>query len=357
MSCTTLTGLNRSNSLATVTLPVVGNTGTVSTKATTAGSGSTASTTSTATVQGVNLLDGAVVAEAVTTTATARDEAGTQSSSGETTFAGLTVAGRSFAANVPVNTRIPLVVGGTRVGTVTLNQQVKSTLNGVHAISIRGISISLLAGNPFGVPGSTSVFVGGVNASVTTPRIGRSGGSGWGVSATALDGTAAIGRQPHIGVPCFGGSRTGSLATITREPLVTTGTTSVLAVGSGSATTATSRVVTSIAKPSILGGLISADSLVSEAHAVRTSSGTIATGDRSKFVGLSIAGLPSITDSVAPNTVIDVPGLGTVTLHKVVKTSRGIEIVMIEIKLSESIAGLPTGSVVQLAGANATVIT
>lgn len=356
ITCTTTTGLTRTNTVATVNLPVVGSVGAVSTKVTTEGTGDTRSTTSESKTAGVNLLGGAIVADAVHVKSGATSVAGVNSGTNSTTFAGLNILGRAFSADVPANTRVNLDVGGTRVGVVILNMQTRTMRNGLFNSSTRGITITLLAGNPYGLPGSTSIYIGGTNAAVSTPRTARSGGHGFGVTATALNGTALVGRQPSVGVPCFGGVATGTLATITRDPLISTGTTKVTTSSSGNATTATSKVVTEIAAPRILGGLISADALVAEAQTTRTATGFTGTADRSRFVGLKVLGLPLVTDNVKPNTTLDVPGLGSVTFHKVVRSARGIQVIMLEIKLSESIAGLPTGTVVQVAGANTYII-
>ncbi|KGN39637.1 hypothetical protein N803_03535 [Knoellia subterranea KCTC 19937] len=77
--------------------------------------------------------------------------------------------------------------------------------------------------------------------------------------------------------------------------------------------------------------------------------------DRSKFVGLKVAGFPVITSTVAPNATIEILGVASVTFHKSVRTTRGLEVVMLEIRLAKTIAGLPTGTLVQVAGANAAV--
>ncbi|MFC7489766.1 MULTISPECIES: choice-of-anchor P family protein [unclassified Knoellia] len=356
ITCTTVTGLTRTNTVATATLPGVGQAGGVNTKVTTSISGETRSTTSTSTVTGVNLLNGAVVAEAIAVSATASSTGGVATTSGSTTLTGLKVGGTSVAVDVAPNSRIALNVGGQRVGTVILNHQVRSTANGINNISVRGIYITLFATNPFGLPASTAIYIGGVNAAVTTPRVAFSGGSGWGLSASALNGTAVVGRQPHVGVPCFGGTARGSLATITRDPLVSTGNTQVTTFSAGTSTTATSKVVSSVAQPSILGGLITADAIVAEAQTTRTATGFIGTADRSKFVNLQVAGLPLITSDVRPNTTINLPGLGSVTFRKVTRTPTGIQVVMLEITLSSSIAGLPTGTIVQVAGADTKVL-
>lgn len=353
IDCTSATGQTRTNTLPTVTLSVVGRVGAITTKVTTA----TTSTAATARTAGVNLLGGALVADAVTVSATAATNSGVGSGTSSTTFAGLKILGRSFSASVAPNTQVALDVAGKRVGTVTLNYQTKGlNASGVYRAYTRGIVVSLLAGNPFGLPGSTVVYIGSASAGVTTAaRAGTNGGFGWGISATALNGAAVIGRQPNVPVSCYGGTATGTIANVTRALLISTGTTTVTTTAVNTPTATSTRVVSSVAAPRILAGLISADALIADAQAVRQSNGTVVTTDRSRFVGLKVAGLPLITSTVAPNTKVAVPGLGSVTFRKTVKTTQGLEVVMLEITLSSSIAGLPTGTVVRVAGANASV--
>lgn len=354
IACTSTTGLTRTNSLPTVTLPVVGKVGAVSTRVTTSAPASTTATSQTASV---NLLGGAVVANAVSVSATASNSGSSPTGSGTTTFAGLKVLGQSISATVAPNTKIFLDVAGTRVGTVILNYQGRGTTNNVYTSSTRGIVITLLAGNPYGLPASTGIYVGGANAGVTsTPKAATNGGSGWGLTATALNGTAVIGRQPHVGVPCYGGSASGTIANVTRDLLLSTGTTTVTATSTNTATTATTKVVSSVAAPQLLAGLISADAIIAESQAALKSDGTIGVADRSKFVGLRVLGFPAIDADVAPNTTIEIPVLGSVTFHKTVRTTKGLEVVMLEVKLNQVIAGLPTGTLIQVAAANASVL-
>jgi len=348
LSCTTATGQARASALPVANLPVAGTVGTLYTRVTTA----TTSTTALSRTGGVNLLGGAVVADAVQAYSAAGAKAGVGSGTGSTTFVGLKILGQSIAASVAPNTQVALNVAGKRVGTVTLNFQSKGTVNGVYRSYTRGIVISLLAGNPFGLPGATTITVAAAHAGITTaPRLATNGGSGWGVYASALNGAALVGKQPNVPVACYGGSASGSVVTVSRPPLISTNTTYVKTT----ALSNTTRVVSSVAAPRILSGLLSADAIVADTQVVLQSNGTTTAADRSKFVGLKVAGLPLITSSVAPNTKVNVLGLGEVTFRKTTRTATGLQVVMLEIKLSQSIAGLPTGTIVQVAGANATI--
>ncbi|ASN39645.1 hypothetical protein CGQ24_11870 [Arthrobacter sp. 7749] len=77
--------------------------------------------------------------------------------------------------------------------------------------------------------------------------------------------------------------------------------------------------------------------------------------DTSTFTNLRIVGLPAINASVAPNTVIQVPGLGKVTLHKVSKSSTAIAVTMVEIVLNKAVGTLPVGSTIQIGYSNSSV--
>ncbi|KGN39638.1 hypothetical protein N803_03540 [Knoellia subterranea KCTC 19937] len=104
------------------------------------------------------------MADAVSVYSSAKSTSGVGSGTGATTFAGLKILGRSIAVNVAPNTQVALDVAGKRVGTVTLNQQSKGTRDGVYRSYTRGIVISLLAGNPFGLPGSTVIYISAAHA-------------------------------------------------------------------------------------------------------------------------------------------------------------------------------------------------
>ncbi|MGH3155845.1 MAG: choice-of-anchor P family protein, partial [Streptosporangiaceae bacterium] len=64
-------------------------------------------------------------------------------------------------------------------------------------------------------------------------------------------------------------------------------------------------------------------------------------GDHSSFVGLSVAGHPAIGDKVPANTKLSLAGIGTLWLHRVLRTSRGITVIMVQ--LDVTVTGNPFG--------------
>ena len=73
----------------------------------------------------------------------------------------------------------------------------------------------------------------------------------------------------------------------------------------------------------------------------------------SKFVGLKVSGHPDIHDNVPPNTKVTIAGLGTLWLHRVIKTDSYIEVRMIELVVSEANKyGIKVGTDVRIANAH-----
>jgi hypothetical protein len=84
-----------------------------------------------------------------------------------------------------------------------------------------------------------------------------------------------------------------------------------------------------------------------------TPAGYTVTGG-SGLLNVVIGGSPINLDA-APNTVINLLGLGTVTINKQVRTARGISVIAIDIVVGKAQSGLPVGAEVQLAVSTASV--
>ena len=123
------------------------------------------------------------------------------------------------------------------------------------------------------------------------------------------------------------------------------------------ATTATIQDTSTITGLNLLDGLITATTVKAVANVAATASSITADPNGSIFANLKIAG-NAISANVAPNTVIALPGLGSVTLKKVRRsggfTSLGrivVQMLVVDIAQSNSL-GLPVG--VQIVVASAT---
>lgn len=358
ISCTTAFGRTTVGSAAAGDVPQ-GSVGATRTSASTSKGTAGHSSRGTSTTSGVNLLRGLVHADQVTSTSSAvRAAAGSFSGSNQSQLVGLTVGGkavnRSPAPNSTITLRTP---GGAPFANVYLNQQSKAVVGNELRVATTALRVVVTGSNSLGLPIGSRMDVGVSRATITGPVSGLVGGFGYATSASYPDGAASSSRTALAGVPCTGGSGQATLATATVPGVVSTGTTATDVLSTITSTSRRSYARNTINAPRVLGGLVNADSVVAETSARQSSAGAApAFADTSRFVGLRIPGLPAISSSVRPNTVLTVPGLGRVTLHKVVRTPSSIEVVMVEIVTDRVRGSLPTGSVVRIGSSVTSVL-
>ncbi|AKU16971.1 hypothetical protein VV02_15735 [Luteipulveratus mongoliensis] len=349
VSCTSLAGLTRKNSVASLNLPGVLTGGAVSTtsKSISDARGRTAEATST--VGAINLLKGAVTAKALSTKASSTVSlAGAASGTNSMTLVGLTIGGRTVGADVSPNTTLALNVGGKPLAKVVINEQGKTTVNGLVRAYTRALHVTVNAKNTLGLPIGAEIVVGQSSAALNAVPAGFATGNGYALKATLLNGTVKSGPHAYMSVPCAGGAAHNSTADGSVPGLVSAGVTTVDTKSTTVPSTKTD-VNSTIASASVLGGLVKATGIKAETSASRLAPmSPVVTTDTSKFLSVKVAGLPAITGAVAPNTKVRVPGLGSVTFHKVEKTATGIRVTMVYIVLEKLLGNLPTNSVVEL---------
>lgn len=108
-------------------------------------------------------------------------------------------------------------------------------------------------------------------------------------------------------------------------------------------------MISNVASVGVLANLIKVTGLVADTTTTRASKLAPAHfSDQSKFASLSVASLPKINVNVAPNTAVNLAGLGKVTFHKRVSTPTGIQVTMIYVVLGKALGGLPTGKVLEI---------
>lgn len=303
---------------------------------------------STSQIAGVNLLGGLISATTLkTVTSSTYTPAKTSYGTNSTTVAGLKIAGRTFPLGAAPNTTIALTLGGKPLAKVVLNEQYKATVNGLVNATTTALHLTISASNTLGLPIGTNVYIGRSYAALKATPAGFATGSAYG-TRTTVAGAVKSGPTALAGVACDGGDRTASIASSAVPGLVNLG-----AVKSTTSSVTTPKLTSSatnqITGLGVLGSLISARAITASTTTSRSSfTAPATTTDTSKFAGLKIAGVPVITDSVRPNTTINLASLGTVTLHKVTKTALGIRVVMISITLNKTLGSLAKGTVVEI---------
>lgn len=309
------------------------------------------------TVAEAKLLGGLVTAGAITSKSSAKKSTtGAFSGTNQTTIANLKVMGASMGANPAPNTTIELKdpLRGS-IGKVTLNGQEKRLVSGTYQVITTAMRIQILKAGLPKLNLGTDIRLGVSVARLTPPAGGYLTGSGFSTKASLLNGVVGSGASAYVPVNCVGGTSTANLA----------GANIPAVLAAGAATTHTTGTLTPALKTSVtntltglnvLGGLITADAIKAQTSASRApSGGTVTRTDTSTFTNLKIKGFAAVNASVAPNTVLQVPGLGKVTLHKVVKTSTSVTVTMIEIVTTQAFGSLPTGSKIQIGYSNSGV--
>lgn len=357
ISCTGATGKTSSNTASALTVPAVGNVGTATTSVKTLLTTTGKRIESKSTINGTNLLGGLITAGAITSESSAdKDTAGAFAGTNKTTIADLKVLGVAVGANPGANTVLDLsvpLVGS--VGKITLNGQDKRLVNGVYQVSTTALRVEVLKTGLPGLKVGTDINLGVSTATLPPAQPGYFAGGGFSTKAILANGLLNSGPTALAYVRCGGGTTSAKVAGTNIPGLVT----------GGASTTTTNGVLTpqpkstvtnSLAGLNVLNGLIQADAIKAETSATLAPGATAAAvTDTSTFTNLRIAGLPAINASVAPNTVVQVAGLGQVTLHKVSKSSTAIVVTMIDVVLSQPIGALPTGSRIQIGYSNSGV--
>ena len=345
-------GASRTGTVLTVNAPPIVTTGVINTSA----SSSATAATATADVHQVNLLAGLITADEVKAVSTT-SENGTilSSSAAGSNFINLVIAGNSISSTPPPNTVINFPFGH-----VVLNEQILTTKAGLAGLTVNMIHVYITASNPLNLPANTQIIVADANSGLT-----QAGGP------AVVDGTA-YGTRVNVGniirstptapvsVPCLGTNGkviTNSILSVNLSPLATSGTVTDTAEGNVMATAAQSQTTSTVQALNLLNKTVAADVIHAVASASTNDGVFFQFSDNgSSFTNLTVAGHPEINASVAANTQVNLAGLGTLYLHRVITTKNYIEVRMIELVITQqNVLGIPIGTDIRVADASASL--
>lgn len=349
-------GSRRSNSTAAVS--VAGGavkTGAVQTSTVATKTETTTSLHSWARTANVDVLSGLVHIDAVTTNMyTTGTTSGTITTSANTQFAGIHIAGVKLPLNIPKNYQVTI----PGVANVQMNWS-QSTHDGSGSANI-GWALSLTLLEPRqGMPANVTILLNPETQflSNTVPSPGAVlYGMAYGTQAKVAAGDLArieSGPTAFIGTP-FDSSHNKTL-------LRTTATVNVPGVLTTGAVTTTStsdkdtlgnayiRNTSQVAGLNLLGGLVKATAIKVVAYG-RMQDGVWTRSLKMTTVNLVIAG-HAIPVDVGPNTTINVAGLGKVVINARSSnpTTHSNEIAAVRITLGTPKGNLPVGAVIELA--------
>lgn len=350
IACTQTTGITRTNAVASANLGAAGTLGVINTRASTAALVTGYRAGSRSVVETASLLGGAITADTIDSTAYANNLGGTLTSYGKATLTNLKVLGVSVGANPAPNTKI--ILPGT--GYVILNAQVETkTATRVQHYSY-GIRVSITqAGNPYGLAVGTELYIAKAAGVLTTPLAGLLGGNAYGSQVT-VGTTLYSGPTSNVSVPCDGGYKTNTTAAVSLPGVATLGAVNTLGAGFSSASTLSARTRAEVASANLLAGKVTATVIVAATRAVRRYTGVATTEDTSSLGSLKVLGV-TVAVTGQPNQLVTVPGIGTLTVHKRTQTSSRIDVVMLELRITQSGQALPIGTVIRIARSSSSV--
>jgi hypothetical protein len=345
--CTEETGMSNSNSVTTVSLPPLASTGVVDTSVSSvAGASGATSSTAISTVNGLSLLGGLASADVVQSESNAVSSSGVFSTNSTgTTFTNAKVLGNPVSVNVAPNTRVNL----PGLGFVILNEQFSKVTSSRATLTVNAIHITVSEANKLGLPVGTQLIVAHAESS-TLVNEGLLSGIGYGSAVSA--GSIKSGPSAAVYLGCTGTNdvvETNEVAAVDVPGVLDTGVVHTTAEGSVTSTGASGKITASVAGANLLSGLVSATTITADASASITGGTLSLSSAGSLFAGLAVAGHPEVSANPAPNTKVSITGLGTLWLHRVIRTSDSIEVRMVELVVdTENSFGLPVDSEIRI---------
>ncbi len=280
---------------------------------------SSARVMNTSTVTGLSALDGAITADAIKAVANTNATASTLKSTPKgSEFVNLRIAGQRIRADVAPNTRVALPGVGH-----ALLKSVKKGGNGetLSTITVDMLTVVVRKNNEFDLPVGARLVVAHAQS-----RFSRSepdvivGGQAY--AANALATTPAfmnrVGKAAFVAIGCEGTrgkTRTNNVNTLDVGAVLSSGTGKTTAFGGPTATGTVAKTTARVQDLELLDGLISADAVTAVARDTFRNGKRFSSARGSGFVNLTVAGVPVSVDA-APNTRIDLPGIGYVIVNE-----------------------------------------
>jgi hypothetical protein len=353
--CTFKTGISNQASVLSVSVGNVVTTGVVTTTASSIAVTGGGEAKATAQVDNVNLLGGLITATVLkSVSASIQDTSGNRTDASGTEFTNLRVAGVALGATVPPNTVIPLPL----LGTLVVNEQLGKETNSTAVFVVNAIHITISLANTFGLPVGSQIIISHAQ-SKTQIAPGLIAGNSNDVLLTGLP--SKVGPVENNVIPCSGTPGgavvTRSLAGLNVPSVLSTGTLVTTAQGSSTPTSASGETTATIQNSNLLNLLVTADLIKADATATLSGGLTTVSSAGSHFLNLRVLGAP-VSANPPPNTTIDLPGLGTLYLHRVTKSNHYIKVVMVDLVVTvfPNSQSLPLGAELTLGTAVARII-
>jgi hypothetical protein len=352
--CTTRSGVTKSNHTAAATLPGLGSIGAQTTTVQSKKSGATESSITAASTAGTNLLSGLIQATAIVSRATVSHNSTGYHPSGTTSFVGLKVLGIP-RSNTPAKNTTILLPG---IGKVVLNEQSTSTSFGDHTMAVNGLHLTVNAINTAGLPAG-HLIISRASSSLHSPTNNRAFGEAYG-TRVQLGGLLSSGpTAARVYLPCGGSNgvtRTNGISsTNSQASAVTTGAAASTAKSTDTATATTATTSSGITGGiNLLAGIVTADAATAKATTTRKGTTVTRSSSGTTIANLKINGTP-VTIPSGANRTVNIAGVGTLYLHRVINESSGLHVYALQLVLSSAQGALPSGAVLTVGSAQSGV--
>jgi hypothetical protein len=146
------------------------------------------------------------------------------------------------------------------------------------------------------------------------------------VNIASVNGTTvSVPKRPDVVLPSGGGTEQDQIASITVPGALDSQTLTVNTTGSISGTNASAQSSATVEKLNILNGLVTADSVVAVASSTGNGMSATSSGAGSTLIGLTVGGVVFGNVTPLPNTIIPLPGVGTVILNEQTTGGDGVQ--------------------------------
>jgi hypothetical protein len=299
-------------------------------------------------VLSVNLLAGAITADEMKSVSTTHlDSNGFHVSAAGTSFTNLRILGLPYNGQPAPNTHVDLPL----LGYVVLNEQTSFGNNKEADLTVNMAHIYITVNNLLGIPVGTEIVISSASSGMVrawAPAVIT--GTSYGTQVT-LAGILSSTPTAPVNLPCYGTTGqtiTNSVATLNLTGILNSATITDTGKSTLTFPYSTGTMTSSVEGLNLLNGLVGANVISGRVDGTIAGTGGVFKTASGTFVGLSVAGHPEIGDLVPYNTSVDILGLGTLYLKRVLRHDRNpssIEIRMVELVVNQDNSyGLPIGA-------------
>jgi hypothetical protein len=300
-------------------------------------------------VLSLNLLAGAVTADEMkSVSTTSLDANGFHVSSAGTNFTNLRILGLPYNGQPAPNTHVDLPL----LGYVVLNEQTSFLNNNEADLTVNMVHIVITVDNLLGIPVGTELVISSASSGMVrafAPAVIT--GLAYGTQVILAGGIVSSSPTAPVNLPCYGTAGqtiTNSLASVNLAGILSSGTVTNTGKSALLFPYSTGTMTTHVEGLNLLSGLVGVSALSGRVDGTIAGTGGVFKTATGTFVGLTVAGHPEIGDLVPYNTSVDILGLGTLYLKRVLRHDHNpsnIEIRMVELVVNQTNSyGLPIGA-------------